>query len=435
MNLAAFDSVLIEAEEIPAMARKKAVSKPIGIVHASDIHFGSGESHGKINPETGLNIRFEDFVQALTKTVDFALANDADVFLFSGDAYRNASPEPIYQKMFARQLLRLSQAGIQTILLVGNHDQILRSTSSHSMSVFQSLAVPHVLTIDQPTVKRIETKSGPIQIVGLPHVTRNFMMANMENANLSPVDVERKLLDSVRELMTGMYEELDADIPTVTTAHMMVDQARAGAEQQLMVGYSLTFPTDIFIDDRVDYVALGHVHKYQVLRESKPAIVYAGSIERVDFGEEAEDKGFVHVTVERNSCTFEFHSITPRPFVTVDVDVTAASNIVDKICAAVKAKTIAGCVMRVRYRIRQEQLPALDERAVRNAAGDAMTVHLKPDVVVPQREMRMPEITEAAVASPIAALDTYLTQISPERKEKLMERAKDLCSRLNADDD
>ena len=117
----------------------KGKSSAIKLVHASDIHLGSGESHGRINPDTGLNVRFEDFVQAFSRSVDFAIESQADIYLFSGDAYRNASPEPVYQKSFAHELKRLSQSGIQTVLLVGNHDQILKSSGSHAMSVFQSL--------------------------------------------------------------------------------------------------------------------------------------------------------------------------------------------------------------------------------------------------------------------------------------------------------
>src|SRR5271154_250221 len=108
---------------------------PIELIHVSDIHFGSGELHGKVNPTTGLNIRFEDFVAALTKVVDYAIEREVDVFLFSGDAYRTPNPEPLYQKYFARELKRLSDAKINTVLVVGNHDQILRSQNSHSMSV------------------------------------------------------------------------------------------------------------------------------------------------------------------------------------------------------------------------------------------------------------------------------------------------------------
>jgi exonuclease SbcD len=139
---------------------------PLQLVHVSDIHFGSGESHGKVNPATGLNVRFEDFVAALVKAVDFSIDNKIDLFLFSGDAYKNASPEPIYQKFFASELKRLSDAGIKTVLVVGNHDQILRSTSSHAMSVFQSLEVPGITIVDKPMIETIDTKSGALQLVG-----------------------------------------------------------------------------------------------------------------------------------------------------------------------------------------------------------------------------------------------------------------------------
>jgi DNA repair protein SbcD/Mre11 len=37
----------------------------IKILHLSDIHIGSSFSHGRINPETGLNTRLEDFICAL----------------------------------------------------------------------------------------------------------------------------------------------------------------------------------------------------------------------------------------------------------------------------------------------------------------------------------------------------------------------------------
>jgi hypothetical protein len=41
----------------------------IKILHLSDIHMGSGFSHGRINPITGLNTRLEDFVNTLSQNV------------------------------------------------------------------------------------------------------------------------------------------------------------------------------------------------------------------------------------------------------------------------------------------------------------------------------------------------------------------------------
>jgi exonuclease SbcD len=405
----------------------------IHLIHVSDIHFGSGESHGRINPDTGLNTRLEDFVLALRKVVDYAIARNIDVFLFSGDAYKNASPEPIYQKLFARELKRLSEAGIKTILVVGNHDQILRSTQSHAMSVFQSLEVANVLTVDKPTFELIETKNGQFQLIGLPHITRNNLMAMDKYSGFSSSQIDDVLVHHVHDLLRDYYDQLNPLIPTVVTAHMSLDRALAGIEQELLVGYTLTFPADIFIDDRVDYVAMGHIHKHQIIREKDPVIAYAGSLERVDFGEEREDKGFIHVILERNKTDFSFKTIDPRPFVTVDVDVTKSVEPTEEIVKCVNRDALQGCVLRVRYKVLQDQMLDVDESQIYRAARDCMSVRVQPEIVNEHTRGRLPELTETSVASPLRALETYLDEVAPERKEKLIERARDVMTQLNAE--
>lgn len=406
----------------------------IDIVHVSDIHFGSGESHGRVNPASGLNTRFEDFVAALAKVVDYTIDNQCDVFLFSGDAYRNASPEPVYQKMFARELKRLSDAQVKTLLLVGNHDQILRSNSSHSMSVFQSLSVPGVTIIDRPVSTRIETKNGSFQLIGLPHVTRHQIVTADQYLSLPASLLERIINERIETVLKGFYEELDGLTPVVVTAHMTVDRALAGIEKELLIGYTLTFPTDIFIDDRLDYVALGHVHKHQIIRQEKPAIVYAGSLERVDFGEEDEDKGFIHVKLARGKTTWQFHSIAPRPFVTIDCDATGLEDVTEHLCRLIKKRVKPGCVLRIRCRLKQDQISRLDEKTVRAAASTASLVRLQPEVVANAGRSRLPQLSETAVSTPLDALELYLNQVAPQRKEHLLKRASELIDQLRGDD-
>ncbi|HEY9676757.1 MAG TPA: exonuclease SbcCD subunit D [Drouetiella sp.] len=406
---------------------------PIQLIHVSDIHFGSGESHGRVNPQTGLNVRFEDFVKALSKTVDYAIEKKIDVFLFSGDAYRNASPEPVYQKMFAAQLKRLSDAAIQTVLVVGNHDQILRSTASHSMSVFQSLEVPGVITIDKPVCMTIDTTGGALQLIGLPHITRHQMMTLEKYANLPAATLDRLLVEKITDLLRGYYESLDPTIPTVVTAHMSLDRALAGIEQELLVGYTLTFPVEMYVDPRVDYVALGHIHRHQVIRESNPTITYAGSLERVDFGEEKEDKGFIHATIERKHVEWKFHSIDPRPFVTVEADLTNSENPTAKLKEKIEKAVSPGCVLRVRYKINQEQLDQIDENVLQAVAKPALTFKMYPEIVVSTNRARLPQLTESAVSSPIGALETYLDEFAPDRKEQLVDRARQLMEEIDSD--
>jgi len=391
----------------------------INLIHVSDIHFGSGESHGRLNPATGLNVRFEDFVAALTKVVDYSIAENCDIFLFSGDAYKNASPEPIYQKMFAGQLKRLSDAGITTILVVGNHDQVLRASQSHAMSVFQSLEVPGVLMIDKPTSTVIDTKNGALQLVGLPHITRHQLMTLDKYKDLSAIEIDKVLKEHIRDLLRGFYLNLNPEVATVVTAHMSTDSALAGIEEELLVGYTLTFPTEMFINDRVDYVALGHIHKYQVLRQDKPAIVYAGSLERVDFGEEKEDKGFVHVVIERGN--------------TVDIDLIGKENpqtaLLDKIARAL----VPGCVLRLRYKINQDQLKEIDEDKLKIYCESALSVRISAEVVPSHQRARLPQLTESAVLNPLTAIDTYLTEVAPERRDRLLSKTRDIMGKLDAD--
>lgn len=408
-------------------------SMPIKLVHVSDIHFGSGESHGRINPQSGLNVRFEDFVAALVKVVDYAIEEEADIFLFSGDAYKNASPEPVYQKFFARELKRLSDAGIISVLVVGNHDQVLRASQSHAMSVFQSLQVPGMITVDRPISTVIDTKNGALQLVGLPHVTRHQLMTLDKYKDLTAAEIDRVLVEHIRDLLRGFYLKLDPAIPTVVTAHMSTDTALAGIEEELLVGYTLTFPNEIFIDDKIDYVALGHIHKHQVLRKDHPAIVYAGSLERVDFGEEKEDKGFVAVTLERGSCNYQFISIDPRPFITIDVDLTNIEDPQEEVASRIARALVPGCVLRVRYKINQEKLSLLNEERLREMASDALSLKLNAEIVPSHTRARLPQLTESAVLSPLAAIDTYLTEVAPEKKDRLMLRAKDILGKVSAE--
>ena len=416
----------------------------IEVIHVSDIHFGSGENHGRVNPQTGLNVRFEDFALALKKVVDYTIEKGCNLFIFSGDAYKNASPEPVYQKMFARELNRLSKHNIKTVLVVGNHDQLLRATQSHSMSVFQSLEVSGMVIVDRPMSITIDTTAGAVQLVGLPHVTRHNLVALEKYRESTAQEIDRLLAEHVKSLLRGYYLDLDATMPTIVTAHMSTDSALAGIEEELLVGYTQTFPTEIFVNEKIDYVALGHIHKYQVLRQSAPAIVYAGSLERVDFGEEKEDKGFVHVHLERNNTSFEFHSIEPRPFITVDVDLVklsaktdrdetaAAPDLTGILIGELAKKMLPNCVLRLRYKILQDDLGLVDEDKLRAAANQALSFKMQAEIVSDYGRSRIPHLTETSAASPLSAIETYLDEVAPDKKERLLSRTRELMDKLSS---
>ncbi len=383
---------------------------------------GSGFSHGRINPDTGLNTRLEDFVAALRQCIDRAIAEPVDLVLFGGDAFPDATPPPIVQEAFASQFRRLVDANIPTVLLVGNHDQHSQGQGGASLCIYRTLGVPGFLVGDRLHTHRIDTAHGAIQVITLPWLTRSTLLTRPETEGLSLSDVNHLLIDRLRVALEGEIRRLDPELPTVLLAHVMVDTADYGAERFLAVGKGFTLPLSLFSRDCFDYVALGHVHRHQILCQ-QPPVVYPGSIERVDFSEEKEAKGFVLVDVERGQATVEFCPLTVRPFRTVDVDLTQADNPQAKLLAAIEKADLEGAIARLIYRLRPPQLDQIDSTALKQALAIAHSYTIQPQLVSQLARPRLPSLGVNTSIDPIAALRTYL-----EHRDDLHDIANDMLS-------
>ena len=330
------------------------MNKPIKIIHFSDLHFGSGERYGSLNPETGLNRRFEDFIQALDKPVNYAIENNVDLVIFTGDTYKHATPEPVYQREFARRIRRLSENKIPTILLVGNHDILYRIDGSDALDIYSTLAINHVTVFNKIENKNIETKNGTVQIIALPHITKSRLLTKEEYRNLSAKEQDKLMIEKVKDAINGCIEKINPDLPAILIGHGTIESAQFGAEQDLSIGKVLSYPLNYFQLPAIDYVGFGHIHKYQILQKEKPLILYAGSLERVDFGEEGEDKGFISLEIINKTIKSEFISTEPRKFITIACDLTESVNPQSDLEEEVKKKKQSGAIIRVRYKITEE---------------------------------------------------------------------------------
>src|SRR5690554_296040 len=130
------------------------------ILHTADIHLGI-TTYGRVDPSTGLNTRLQDFRRAFEFMVEQALAEDVDLFLFCGDAFRNPDPSPTEQTIFAECLQPLTERGIPIVLLVGNHDHPVTFGRASSIDIFRYLE-GQARVFRRPEVATIQTKSGPL---------------------------------------------------------------------------------------------------------------------------------------------------------------------------------------------------------------------------------------------------------------------------------
>jgi exonuclease SbcD len=142
-----------------------------------------------------------------------------------------------------------------------------------------------------------------------------------------------------------------------------------------MIGRDAVVLNSALADPAWDYVALGHVHKHQSLNDDgHPPVVYAGSLERIDFGEEGQPKGFCWVELARGETAWEFVEVDARRFVTVRADVRDALNPLMALQQTVAAHDLRDAVVRLILRLRADQEPLVRDRDVRALLSDAYFV-------------------------------------------------------------
>ncbi|SRR5579883_153364 len=381
----------------------------IKILHLSDIHMGSGFSHGRINPETGLNTRLEDFVNTLSICIDRALGDPVDLVIFGGDAFPDATPPPYVQEAFASQFRRLVDANIPTVLLVGNHDQHAQGLGGASLCIYRTLGVPGFVVGDRLTTHHIQTRNGKVQVLTLPWLTRSTLMTRQETGSMSLEEINQLLIERLNVVLEAEIRRLDPNVPTVLLGHVMADNANFGSERLLAVGKGFTIPLSLLTRPNFDYVALGHVHRHQNLNKSNdPPVIYPGSIERVDFSEEKENKGYVMIELERGRARWEFCPLSVRTFLTIEVDLSKVDDPQAAILKAIAKHEIQDAVVRLIYKLRSEQLDLIDGSLLHQALSTAHTYTIQPELVSQLARPRVPELSASNSIDPMAALKTYL---------------------------
>jgi exonuclease SbcD len=358
----------------------------IKLLHLADLHIGM-ENYGRLDPASGMHTRLIDYLDRLDEAIDYGLAEGADAVLIAGDVYKNRTPNPTHQREFARRIRRIRRAGLPIFILVGNHDVSPAAGRAHSIEIFDTLALEGVTIAERAGLHMIETRAGPLQILALPWITRHNLLTKEELRLASFLEIETLLMERIENFLRTTAEELDPDIPSVLTIHGTIDGATVGAERQIMLGKDLVLPKSFVALPRVDYVAMGHIHRHQSLG-AHPPVVYSGSIERIDFGEEAEDKGCVLVELEKGATSWRFHKLAARPFVTVDVDVRNSPEPQARVAIAIEKQALAGAVARVKIDATQEQAALLRTDEIQQQLEAAGVFHVAAIAIEVERAIR-----------------------------------------------
>ena len=407
------------------------------ILHFSDLHIGV-ENYGQTDPETGLSTRLADFLSSLDEVVEYALTEDVDLVLLAGDAYKGRDPSQTHQREFAKRLSRLSEASIPSFLLVGNHDLPNAVSRATAVEIFQTLQVPYLQVGSNLQNYTIPTKSGPLQILAVPWPRRSGILSREESRGLTIEEVRQAVQDRMTQAIYARAESLDPDVPAILTGHVTVNGATVGTERSMMLGQDHVLLAGDIGRPQVDYVALGHIHKHQILRNENPFMAYSGSLQRVDFSEEGDDKGFCVVDMDpaapqgKRLTDFDFHRLDARRFVTVDVTVPVGDpDPTSAVVRGIARKDVVGAVVRVRVTLPSEVEAQLRDSDIRDALSEAHYIAaINRESPQEARRTRL-DAESAKDLQPMEALRLYLESrgVEPERQEKILRHAEELVER------
>lgn len=277
------------------------------------------------------------------------MAEKPDLFLHAGDLFDGVRPGNRALAHAMEGFLKLSRAGIPTVVVAGNHEHPkLRETGS-PFRLFEHLPNIHLAYRGRRETFLVETAAGPVRIHAVPQCA-----------------TAQELAGQVADAPTR------ADGLDILVAHGSVPGLAAFShgefnEQSLDPAWFPAF----------DHVALGHFHGFQ---QVAPNAWYCGAPERVSMAEAAEEKGFLEVRIASDGPEAKFRALDGRLYVDLPpIDAQGMDAATAKAAAtAAIAKIPAGSVGRLRLVDLDPSLRgSLEVRAIRQAAAELLHLDLR----------------------------------------------------------
>lgn len=235
-------------------------------LHCSDLHIDSPfKGLFLVQPSLAEKLRNSTY-QAFQNIVKLALQEKVDAFLIAGDIYDGSDRSLQAQLKFRGELQKLSDAGIDTFIVHGNHDPLNGWSSS----------------LDWP--ERVHVFSG----------------TQVESRSVKKNGVAVAYIHGISYPQRDVKENLAQKFSRSNNEGFAIGLLHTNAGNQDGHANYAPCTLDDLIAGEMDYWALGHIHRFQVLRESNPAVVYSGNTQARHIREKGE-KGCCLVTLHKSA--------------------------------------------------------------------------------------------------------------------------------------
>ncbi|MFX0122427.1 MAG: exonuclease SbcCD subunit D [Candidatus Hodarchaeota archaeon] len=329
------------------------------ILFVSDVHIGIRYPY-LVNLRTGISQRTMDFIDALARVVDYAIQEQIDIFVICGDLYDRVTIGPTLLRQVREKIWQpLIENRIPIVLVGGNHDspQILEKGSPFG----EISIIPNSYAVRYPQSQKVKAHitGEEIGFVLLPYMTATQAVAYAEEQIEEEIERGQHMLRSqqlFRDWIKHEVNQLDTKIKFII-GHFYVEGSRIRyIPYPDQLPHEFKFKKDMLPLENVDLAVFGHVHTNQVLLNGK--LLVPGSLERVDFGETTEDKGFY--VYDTGTKKLEFVSNNPRALVRKFIEVPSETPDPTEFILKHLPQKMEGAIVRLEIHIS----PSLQKRVI-----------------------------------------------------------------------
>jgi DNA repair exonuclease SbcCD nuclease subunit len=300
----------------------------VGDVHEG-INFGFN-----MDAELGISKRALDIHSNFSKTARYAIENRSELFVVLGDLFDRTHVSPTVRELIRVDVIEpLEEAGIEVWILAGNHDQPHSEKKGTSIDDFRGYKNVEVFRKPSVEVRTIGGLSFGFIIVPYLHPEQ---IANLVREK-EGTDIAREQMflmgqKLLKQWISNRTEELETD-KKILFGHYYLEGAklRETHSPEVLPG-EFSFTRDM-VPKSLDLAVFGHVHLHQVI-DSKPEFVYTGAMERVDWGESDDKKGFVEISPNLDSL-WEFRELPTRDMVKISLEISSQEDPTQKILESI----------------------------------------------------------------------------------------------------
>jgi DNA repair protein SbcD/Mre11 len=268
--------------------------KMIKVLHTADWHLGKRLEQCE---------RTEEHQYFLDWLVETLIVQKVDVLIVAGDIFDTGNPSNTALKQYYDFLWKASGTCCRNVVIIGgNHDSVaMLDAPKELLRIFNVYVIGGVPDEYEEQIISIKNQEGKTELVvfAVPFLRDKDVRRSIAGETTSQQESRLKqgIADHYHQFIKHIGSYKENKIPVIATGHLYTSGGAASdSESEIHVGTLGRISGDQFPAE-FDYIALGHLHRPQVVNKMEH-IRYSGSPIPLSFSEAADCKVVVLLEFE-----------------------------------------------------------------------------------------------------------------------------------------